>query len=76
MHPIWPELRDRVVKAPLIVANEEDDPKQPTRDPENITKDNVADKYGTRSSAPTIAKASTRRALRPPGTRPDSILQM
>ena len=36
---------DRIVKAPLIVTKE-DDPKQPTDDPDNVTKENVAEKYG------------------------------
>ena len=38
-------MEDRIVKAPLIVTKE-DDPKQPTHDPEHVTKDNVAEKYG------------------------------
>src|SRR5208337_4507670 len=38
-------VEDRIVKAPLIVTKE-DDPKQPKEDPEHITKENVAEKYG------------------------------
>jgi type III restriction enzyme len=44
-YPLAQAVEDRIVKAPLIVTKE-DDPKQPTRDPENVTKDNVAEKYG------------------------------
>ena len=44
-YPLAQAVEDRIVKAPLIVTKE-DDPKQPTHDPENITKDNVAEKYG------------------------------
>jgi type III restriction enzyme len=44
-YPLAQVVEDRIVKAPLIVTKE-DDPRQPTRDPEDITKDNVAEKYG------------------------------
>jgi len=44
-YPLAQAVEDRIVKAPLIVTRE-DDPKQPTQDPENVTKDNVAEKYG------------------------------
>lgn len=44
-YPLAQAVEDRIVKAPLIVTKE-DDPKQPAHDPENITKDNVAEKYG------------------------------
>jgi type III restriction enzyme len=44
-YPLAQVVEDRIVKAPIIVTKE-DDPKQPIRDPENITKDNVAEKYG------------------------------
>ncbi len=44
-YPLAQAVEDRIVKAPLIVTKE-DDPKQPTHDPENVTKDNVAEKYG------------------------------
>lgn len=44
-YPLAQAVEDRIVKAPLIVTKE-DDPKQPTQDPENVTKDNVAEKYG------------------------------
>jgi type III restriction enzyme len=44
-YPLAQAVEDRIVKAPLIVTKE-DDPKQPTQDPENVTKSNVAEKYG------------------------------
>ena len=44
-YPLAQAVEDRIVKAPLIVTKE-DDPKQPKQDPEHITKDNVAEKYG------------------------------
>jgi len=43
-YPLAQAVEDRIVKAPIIVTKE-DDPKQPTQDPENVTKDDVADKY-------------------------------
>ena len=44
-YPLAQAVEDRIVKAPLIVTKE-DDPKQPKKDPENITKTNIAEKYG------------------------------
>jgi len=44
-YPLAQAVEDRIVKAPLIVTKE-DDPKQPKHDPDGITKDNVAHKYG------------------------------
>ena len=44
-YPLAQAVEDRIVKAPLIVTKE-DDPKQPKHDPENVTADNVAQKYG------------------------------
>ena len=44
-YPLAQAVEDRIVKAPLIVTKE-DDPKQPAQDPENVTKENVAEKYG------------------------------
>ena len=44
-YPLAQAVEDRIVKAPLIVTKE-DDPKQPKRDPDQITKNNVAEKYG------------------------------
>jgi len=44
-YPLAQAVEDRIVKAPLIVTKE-DDPKQPKQDPDHITKENVAEKYG------------------------------
>ena len=44
-YPLAQAVEDRIVKAPIIVT-EEADRKQPTEDPDGITKDNVAKKYG------------------------------
>ena len=38
-------MEDRIIKAPIIVTKE-DDPKHPSKDPENIKKENVTEKYG------------------------------
>lgn len=44
-YPLAQAVEDRIVKAPLIVTKE-DDPKQPSQDPDGVTKENVAEKYG------------------------------
>ncbi|HUW12216.1 MAG TPA: DEAD/DEAH box helicase family protein [Anaerolineae bacterium] len=44
-YPLAQAVEDRIVKAPLIVTKE-DDPKHPAQDPDHITKENVAEKYG------------------------------
>lgn len=44
-YPLAQAVEDRIVKAPLLVTKE-DDPKHPKQDPENVTEDNVAEKYG------------------------------
>jgi type III restriction enzyme len=44
-YPLAQAVEDRIVKAPIIVTKE-DDPRQPTEDPDGITKDNVCEKYG------------------------------
>ncbi len=44
-YPLAQAVEDRIVKAPLIVTKD-DDPKQPKEDPDKITKDNIAEKYG------------------------------
>ena len=43
-YPLAQAVEDRIVKAPLIVTNE-NDLKQPTEDPDGVTKENVAEKY-------------------------------
>lgn len=44
-YPLAQAVEDRIVKAPLIVTKE-DDPKHPPKDPENVTKDSLIEKYG------------------------------
>ena len=44
-YPLAQAVEDRIVKAPLIVTNE-DDPQQPTQDPDGVTKENIGEKYG------------------------------
>ncbi len=44
-YPLAQAVEDRIVKAPLIVTKE-DDPKQPAQDPDGVTRENVAEKYG------------------------------
>ena len=44
-YPLAQAVEDRIVKAPIIVTKE-DDPRQPAQDPDHITRDNVAEKYG------------------------------
>ena len=44
-YPLAQAVEDRIVKAPLIVTKD-DDPRQPKHDPDNLTKENVAEKYG------------------------------
>ena len=42
-YPLAQAVEDRITKAPIIVTKD-DDPKQPEKDPENLTKDNVCEK--------------------------------
>ncbi len=44
-YPLAQAVEDKIVKAPLIVTKE-NDPNQPTEDPDGVTKENVAEKYG------------------------------
>ena len=44
-YPLAQAVEDRIVKSPIIVTKE-DDPKQPTEDPEGVTADTAAEKYG------------------------------
>ena len=44
-YPLAQAVEDRIVKAPIIVTNE-DDAKQPVQEPDHITRENVCEKYG------------------------------
>ena len=43
-YPLAQAVEDRIVKAPIIVTKE-DDPRQPTEDPNNVTAQNAPEKY-------------------------------
>ena len=43
-YPLAQAVEDRIVKAPIIVTKE-DDPRQPTEDPERVTAQNAPEKY-------------------------------
>ena len=43
--PLAQAVEDRIIKAPIIVTKE-DDPKHPGKDPDNIKKENVTEKFG------------------------------
>ena len=43
-YPLAQAVEDRIVKAPIIVTRE-DDPRQPTEDPNNVTSQNAPEKY-------------------------------
>ena len=44
-YPLAQAVEDRIVKAPLIVTKG-DDPNHPAEDPDGVTRENVAEKYG------------------------------
>lgn len=44
-YPLAQAVEDRIVKAPIIVTKE-DDRQQPVQEPEEVTKDNICEKYG------------------------------
>ncbi|MFY9271358.1 MAG: DEAD/DEAH box helicase family protein, partial [Candidatus Manganitrophaceae bacterium] len=44
-YPLAQAVEDRIVKAPIIVTKE-DDPKQPSKDPDHITRENLVEKFG------------------------------
>jgi len=62
-------VEDRIVKAPLIVTNE-DDAKQPMQDPEDVTRENVCEKYGYWIHAAVQRWQEHSQTFRPLGTQP------
>lgn len=44
-YPLAQAVEDRIVKAPIIVTKE-DDPERPSQDPDHVTRNNIAEKYG------------------------------
>jgi type III restriction enzyme len=68
-YPLAQAVEDRIVKAPIIVTKE-DDPRQPTQDPDHLTKDNVAEKYGYWIQAAVQRWKEHDQTYRKLGTRP------
>jgi type III restriction enzyme len=62
-------VEDRIVKAPLIVTKE-DDPIQPTEDPDGVTRDNAGEKYGYWLRAAVQRWKDHDKVYRQLGTRP------
>jgi type III restriction enzyme len=68
-YPLAQAVEDRIVKAPIIVTKE-DDPRQPAQDPDHITRDNVAEKYGYWIQAAVQRWKEHDQTYRKLGTRP------
>jgi len=68
-YPLAQAVEDRIVKAPLIVTRE-DDPKQPKDDPDGVTADNVAEKYGYWLRAAVQRWKEHQKVYKQLGTRP------
>src|SRR5712691_1779970 len=68
-YPLAQVVEDRIVKAPLIVTNE-DDAKQPMQDPDDITRDNICEKYGYWIHAAVQRWQEHSQTFRPLGTQP------
>ncbi len=68
-YPLAQVVEDRIVKAPLIVTNE-DDPKQPVQDPDHITGENICEKYGYWIHAAVQRWQEHSQTFRPLGTQP------
>ena len=68
-YPLAQAVEDRIVKAPLIVTKE-DDAKQPKKDPDGVTADNVAEKYGYWLQAAVARWKEHYKVYKQLGTRP------
>jgi type III restriction enzyme len=68
-YPLAQAVEDRIVKAPIIV-NREDDPELPSEDPDDVTKDNVGEKYGYWLRAAVTRLKEHQKAYKPLGKRP------
>ena len=68
-YPLAQAVEDRIVKAPIIVTKEADQ-NQPTEDPDRITKDNVAEKYGYWLQAAVQRWKEHQKAYKKVGIRP------
>ena len=65
-YPLAQAVEDRIVKAPIIVTNRS----QPTEDPDGVTKENVAEKYGYWLEAAVKRWKQHRRVYKKLGIRP------
>ena len=65
-YPLAQAVEDRIVKAPIIVANRN----QPAEDPDGVTKENVAEKYGYWLQAAVSRWKQHRKVYRKLGIRP------
>ena len=65
-YPLAQAVEDRIVKAPIIVTNRS----QPTEDPDGVTKENVAEKYGYWLQAAVKRWQQHRKVYRKLGIRP------
>ena len=65
-YPLAQAVEDRIVKAPIIVANRN----QPTEDPDGVTKENVAEKYGYWLQAAVNRWKEHRKVFKKLGIRP------
>ena len=65
-YPLAQAVEDRIVKAPIIVTNRS----QPTEDPDDVTKENVAEKYGYWLQAAVKRWQQHRKVYRKLGIRP------
>ena len=65
-YPLAQAVEDRIVKAPIIVTNRS----QPTEDPDGVTKENVAEKYGYWLEAAVKRWKQHRKVYRKLGIRP------
>ena len=68
-YPLAQAVEDRIVKAPLMVTRD-GDPKQPAKDPENITADNVHEKYAYWIQAAVVRWKEHWSTYKKLGTRP------
>ena len=68
-YPLAQAIEDRIVKSPIIVTKD-DDPKQPPKDPEDVTADNIGEKYGYWLQASVARWKEHHKVYKQLGTRP------
>jgi len=74
-YPLAQAVEDRIIKAPLIVTKE-DDLDQPRKDPDHITANNVAEKYGYWLRAAVARLKDHDKVFRKLGRRPVLFIMM